>query len=464
MLEVSPGLATERMDEILLKPESQNLTSRLSSADAPLAVQQAKGLPVFGASLSHNSTRIGVFIAWFPPQPGISNHQQVFSLMWRHLQDLLNSGYELNSLSSEIVRNYEELSLLYNISKQLGPESDKAKILSIVAEHVQTILPASKVIIMLSLKSEGREGVVSHLAVDGEGNPLPPVWLEVGAGITGQVISSGQSKILGDVDRYPEFIKPSFPIKSLLIVPISMGDHVLGTLNVGDKAKGEEFTTYDLKLVSTIASEAAVALENARLFGEVKDLYLSGVKSLVMAIDAKDPYTHSHSIRVSELSAVTATEMDFDDRMVEDITLAALLHDVGKIGVPENVLLKHGKLTEKEWKLMKQHPLHSVHILDQVKAFDHLSKWVRHEHERYDGKGYPDGLKGDEIPIASRIIAVADAYDAITSDRHYRPRRSEDIAFRILKENAGTQFDPKIVDAFLSALQKDDPTKSNLLE
>jgi len=198
-----------------------------------------------------------------------------------------------------------------------------------------------------------------------------------------------------------------------------------------------------------------VALENARLFSEVKDLFLSSVKSLVMAIDAKDPYTHLHSLRVSEVSAILADEIGLPAQEVEQIKLAALLHDVGKIGVPEHVLLKPDKLTAPEWEMMKQHPLHSIQILGQVKQFFPILKWVRHEHEHYNGTGYPDQLKGEAIPLPSRIIAVADAFDALTSDRYYRKGRSEEKAVEVIRKESGIQFDPEVIRAFVSAYQKD---------
>ena len=462
MEEVSPEMPRERVREVQSKLGSKTLRSRLLSSQPLDTIYQDATFPIYGVPLSHNAIRIGALIVCFSEDLDPAHCRRTFSLIWLHLQELASSGYELNSLSSEVVRNYEELALLYNISARLGSKSDLQQILDIVAEHVQSVLPTTKIAIML-LDKENEE-IVSRLALDGKGNPLPVFRLEPGKGITGEVIATGQPKIVCDVEEHAAFVKAPYPITSLLSVPIAMGNNVLGAINVSDKAHGAEFTTYDQKLISAIASQAAVAMENARLFNEVKDLYFSAVKSLVMAIDAKDPYTHSHSVRVSDLAAAIAEVMGFEKNMVEDIKLAALLHDVGKIGVPEHVLLKRDKLTHEEWEEMKQHPLHSVHILNQVKAFEHLSKWVRHEHERYDGKGYPDGLKGEEIPLASRIIAVADAFDAITSDRNYRAHRSDEVALSILQEHAGTQFDPQIVKASLIAFRKGELSKVDIHE
>lgn len=446
---VSPEVPADQARLVLSGSALKGLTILLLSSESLSNIQQASGLPLYGAPLSCQGSRLGTLIAWFPKEPHPDTGRRDFRRIWLHLQDRLNDGYDLNNLSSEIVRNYEELALLYDLSMRLGAQPVLNRIFQIVAEQVQTILPDSHLAILLVDEANGE--IVSQMAVDGEGHRHPPFRLKLGQGITGQVISTGHPTIVCNVREHPAFVEVTYPITSLLSVPIAMGEKVLGAVNVSDKAQGAEFNTYDLKLISAIAAETAVAIENARLFGEVKDLLLSAIKSLVMAIDAKDPYTHSHSVRVSQLSTAVAEVLGLESRLVEDIKLAGLLHDVGKIGVPEQVLLKSAQLTHEEWDEMKKHPLHSVQILEQVKQFEHLAKWVRHEHERYDGSGYPDGLKGDAIPLASRIIAVADAFDAITSDRYYRKRRSEQEALDVLQTHAGTQFDPKVVSAFLTA-------------
>jgi putative nucleotidyltransferase with HDIG domain len=433
-------------------PEVKQLVSQLLSAGSSSTIKQAPGLPLYGAPLSFQGNVLGVLIGGFPKEQDPAVSSRHFQRIWLHFQDCLIHGYELDNLSAEIVRNYEELALLYNLSIRLSAQSDLDRISQIVLEEIKTHLPASHYAFMVVDEADG--SVLTQLVLDKDGFRRPPFRLKSGQGITGQVIATGNPMIVCDVSRDAAFTEVTYPINSLLSVPITMGSKVLGAINVSDKAQGEEFTSYDLKLISTIASQAAVALSNARLFGELKDLFLSTVKSLVMAIDAKDPYTHSHSLRVSQLSTAVAEVLGLEKPMVEDIKLAALLHDIGKIGVPEKVLYKPDKLDHHEWEEMKQHPLHSVRIIEQVKQFEHLAKWVRHEHERYDGKGYPDGLKGEKIPLASRIIAVADAFDAITSDRYYRKGRPEPEALEVLKAHAGTQFDPKIVDAFVTAHQK----------
>ena len=413
-------------------------------------------LPLYAAPLFCQSVSVGLLLVRFEKDSTDSKRHSQEEREVRqirdHLQDLLDTGYELLNLSSEIVRNYEEMALLYDLSVKLSAQSDLERICQIVADEVQSVLPAKNLSILLV---DAQTGVLhSKIAVDRDSHRHAPFQLQPGQGITGRVAQTGQPLIVCDVGQDPGFVPVSYPIASLLSVPMTLGSKTLGTINVSDKMDGKEFSTYDLKLVLAIAAEAAVALENARLFVEVKDLFLSTVKSLVMAIDAKDPYIHLHSLRVSEVSSILSDELGLSPLEVEQIKLAALLHDVGKIGVPEQVLLKPDKLSQQEWEEMKRHPLHSVHILEQVKQFSHIVRWVRHEHEHYNGSGYPDGLKGDVIPLPSRIIAVADAFDAITSDRYYRKGRSEEIAVDLLQKGSGIQFDPEVIRAFVSAHRK----------
>jgi len=442
-----------------LRPDS-DLVKRGLAQRNPDPMLRHPTIPLYAAGLFCQETSVGLLLIRFQsdgtdpetdPMTRGQNEREARQIR-DHLQDLITAGYELFNLSAEIVRNYEELALLYDLSIKLSAQSDLDRICAIVADEVQSVLPVKNLSILLA---DAKTGILrSKIAAGRDGRRHPPFQLDPDRGITGRVAQSGQPLIVCDVGQDPGFVPVGYPITSLLCVPMTLGRKTMGTINVSDKLDGKEFTTYELKLIMAIAAEAAVALENARLFFEVKDLFLSTVKSLVMAIDAKDPYTHLHSLRVSEVSAILSEEIGLPALEVEQIKLAALLHDIGKIGVSEQILLKPGKLTPHEWEAMKQHPLHSVQILEQVKQFSHLVKWVRHEHEHYNGAGYPDRLKGDAIPLPSRIIAVADAFDAITSDRYYRKGRSEETAVDVLQKDSGIQFDPEVIRAFVSAHQK----------
>ncbi len=176
--------------------------------------------------------------------------------------------------------------------------------------------------------------------------------------------------------------------------------------------------------------------------------------ALALAVDAKDSYTRSHCQTVSQLSAVIAAELGLEGDRVARVRLAGLLHDVGKIGVPDAILNKPAALTDDEFELMKRHSLLGCDIVEAAEMHDE-ARWVRHHHERYDGSGYPDGLAGDEIPLESRIILVADAFEAMTSDRPYRRAPGQEFAVAELASNAGGQFDPRVVQALCRALDRE---------
>jgi response regulator RpfG family c-di-GMP phosphodiesterase/signal transduction histidine kinase len=206
--------------------------------------------------------------------------------------------------------------------------------------------------------------------------------------------------------------------------------------------------------IRSVEAELSLANRNLKmrtsdLVERQKTLFIAMVKSLVSALDAKDIYTRHHSTRVTEYTLKIARKMDFGVREMADLELAALLHDVGKIGVPEYVLNKKSKLTEEEMGLIRQHPVHAESILKPVVELNQISKIVRAHHERYDGTGYPDRLKGLEIPLASRIMAVADTYDAITSERPYRGAESHSFAVKEIIKFSGVQFDPEVVQHFI---------------
>ena len=245
-----------------------------------------------------------------------------------------------------------------------------------------------------------------------------------------------------------------FNIKSVLQVPIIIKNKPLGSLMVVYKKACHKFTERDLRLAHGIAHYASFALNNVLLVSEFKDLLTHTVIALASAIDAKSRWTQGHSERVSDLIVAISTEMGMGEMDIEALRLAGLLHDIGKLGIPEGILDKHGRLTDEEYDIVKKHSLLGAEILSTIKQFRSMVTAALSHHERYDGKGYPKGLKGKEIPLVGRIMAVADAYEAMTAIRPYRTPRSHEEIINELIENKGKQFDPKIVDIFLRVLKK----------
>jgi putative nucleotidyltransferase with HDIG domain len=214
------------------------------------------------------------------------------------------------------------------------------------------------------------------------------------------------------------------------------------------------FQEEDAQLLRILANQASTFLQVAEMYEGAGDLFLGVIKALITAIDAKDPYTQGHSQRVSDYSVLISHELGLDQALVNDIRIGSLLHDIGKIGIPDSILLKNGKLTIEEIKVIQRHPSTGVNILRQVKLLEPMSPAIAEHHERLDGSGYPSMLTGGQISVMGRIVAVADVFDAMTSDRPYRPAISLDEVLSYLQENAGILFDPNCVNALNNILTR----------
>jgi len=260
-------------------------------------------------------------------------------------------------------------------------------------------------------------------------------------------------------DNSPSFVENHFApsprsavgqaVKSFVAVPLRGEQNMIGILMALNKQAGE-FDSVDVKLISAVADQAAVFLTNHRLYADLQDLLMGVVHALTASIDAKDPYTSGHSQRVARISRRLAEECGFPPGRVRQIYLAGLLHDIGKIGVPERVLCKPGRLTKEEFELIKRHPTVAAKILSGIRQLDDVILGILTHHERPDGGGYPQGLRGDEVPIEGRIIGLADCLDAMTSDRAYRRARPLSAVIREIRKHAHAQFDPLLVEKLVS--------------
>ncbi len=234
---------------------------------------------------------------------------------------------------------------------------------------------------------------------------------------------------------------------------------VIAVLNVAGKRNGGGFTERDLRILSIVANHAAAAIENARLIHDIEHAHLSSLQSMALLLEAKDPYTHGHSQRVRDYAVLTAKRMGMSKEDVSTMQLGAMLHDIGKIGVKDDVLGKNGHLTDDEWAMIKQHPQIGYEVLAPVGFLskEHLAL-VRSHHERIDGTGYPDGLEGDQLSPLVRVIAVADAFDAMSSSRAYRSAMSLSGITAEIKRCAGAQFDRKVASLFVDLIESGELT------
>ena len=236
---------------------------------------------------------------------------------------------------------------------------------------------------------------------------------------------------------------------SIMAIPFKIRSRVFGILISITRDGNHRFIEKDLYLLNFMADKASFLIENMALYENIFENLFSTLYAFVETIEARDPYTKQHSARVTSYSISIAKAIGCSQEEMEVLNVSATLHDIGKIGVPDHILLKPGRLTEEEYAVIKRHPLIGSNIIGHQAMWIDEKDIIKHHHERWDGNGYPDGLKGEKAPFFSRILSVADVYDAMTSDRSYRKRLSEDAALREIQENAGTQFDPKIVEVFL---------------
>ena len=274
------------------------------------------------------------------------------------------------------------------------------------------------------------------------------------------------------VIQYDEILKQMIYLRASVCVPSFYKKELIGVLILGEKLSGEAYKEEEISLFVTLANDVAMAVKNAELITDLKtaydkehQLFIDTSVALATAIDARDKYTHGHSERVSHYSLVITKElidsgkMEFDREFMETVQLSALLHDVGKIGIRDQILNKPAKLTAEEFEVMKTHVLIGANIVKPVKGLAHLTDGILYHHERWDGGGYPYGLKGQDIPILGRIVNVADSYDTIVTARAYKDTTPVDKAFEELRRCAGNQFDPEIVEAFDTAYRKGRLTK-----
>jgi len=409
-------------------------------------------------------------LGYIAAPPARKSAEAALGLMERNLTEILALGYDIKSLSGEVARNYAELSLLWTLPSRLGPGLNVDKICNVLSDEVMKICPSNNLSIMLVTEvSEAPKASCIISPEDTEAAPpnrkffFPKVSLGQDAssasvmtlstdrGLLGEAFKRKEAITVCDVSKYERFEGFTYPATRVLIVPLIVVDEVIGAIVASDKLNGEEFYSTEIKLITSIATECAVSIKKALLYDEIHDMLFSTAEAFSLAMDAKDPYTYGHSKRVSEISAGIAKALGLSSETIRWVRLAALLPDIGKIGTPEVILGKDSKLEPEEMDRMKEHPFLGARMIENIRRMKEIARWMCHHHEKYDGSGYPSGLKGDAIPLPSRIIALADYYDALTSDRPYRKAMSREEAIEAMKDSVGTHFDPVVFDSFVKA-------------
>lgn len=360
-------------------------------------------------------------------------------------------------LFNERERKVVELDNLLKATEAIASAMQLDPLLDTIMERGMKVMDAEGCSVLLVDEKEKKLQFVAASGAKKE--EVKKLSLNMGEGVAGWVAQNDQPLLIDDVSKDDRFSKKidetlTQKTKSLICVPLKVKERTIGVMEVMNKRGDRTFTERDMVLFKPLSAQAAVAIERAKLYEDLEDMYISTVKSLAAAIDAKDPYTRGHSERVTRFSMLIAKELGLDDKTQRDVQLCGLLHDVGKIGVPISILRKKDKLTDEDWKHIRRHPVLGAEIVSPITQLKELISNIRHHHERYDGKGYPDKLKGEDIPLISRILAVADTFDALTSERPYRNGLADKAAVEEMEVVKGTQLDATCVEAFLTGYRK----------
>jgi putative nucleotidyltransferase with HDIG domain len=270
------------------------------------------------------------------------------------------------------------------------------------------------------------------------------------------VIQNRKPLLISDINETPQFDRYSsigYERKTLICAPLQIKDEIIGTITAVNKVDNSVYSSDELDLLNTIAAQASIAIKNATLYGEQQIIYMNTIHALVSAIEASDSYTRGHSERVTRYCLELARKLDLSHERMMVIERAAILHDIGKIGIDLSLLHKEGRLSPDDISALQQHPIIGMKILEPIEFLHDVKLCIGQHHERYDGLGYPYNVSSDKLLMESRILAIADAFDAMTSDRPYRKALPLEVAIKELSDNAGTQFDPHMVPHFVTLLR-----------
>jgi putative nucleotidyltransferase with HDIG domain len=354
----------------------------------------------------------------------------------------------------EVEAKVEKLILLSRISQILNSTLDHQEVKRRAIEAATRLMEAE--VGSLLLIDEEKHQLYFEVALGDREETLKTVTLNLGEGIAGWVAQHGKPLIVNAPDEDPRFFRgvdgrTKFKTRNLICVPVKVREKVIGVLEAINREGGEGFNQVDLSLFISLADQVAIALDNARLYQELEEMFFQTQESLADATEKRDPYTGGHTRRVTAYSLAIGQRLELKPLDMKWLRIASVLHDIGKIGIEDRILRKPEQLTPDEYNTIKGHADMGAEIIKHVQQLREIIPGVRYHHEQIDGGGYPYGLRDKDIPILAKIVAVADTYDAMTTDRPYRKAMDREGAVEELRRCAGTQFDKRIVEAFLEA-------------
>lgn len=378
------------------------------------------------------------------------------------IEEVEKANYTITDLASDLEQKntylataLEQISTIYKIGLAINSTMDIDRLFNLIVRTTTKTLRAQIGYIILY---DAENSCLNVTNLIGNGKLLSPKTAipMKDSSVSTWVIKNRAPILIADINEAPQFDRFSdlgYERKTLICAPLQVKNEIIGTISVVNKVDGTQFHSDELEMLSTIAAQAAIAIKNATLYEEQQQTYLNTIQALVSAIEASDSYTRGHSERVTRYSLEIGKQLNLPVDRLQILERASILHDIGKIGVDLTLLHKQGRLTPEEIKELHQHPLIGMRILEPISFLHDVRNCIGQHHERYDGMGYPSRVKVEEQMLEARILAVADSFDAMTSDRPYRKALSLDLAINELSENAGTQFDPAIVEVFTRIIQ-----------
>lgn len=363
---------------------------------------------------------------------------------------------ELEQKNSNLEHAINRLSTIHKIGLAINSTMDIDRLFNLIVLSTTSTLDAHIGYIILYDKNQQSLNVTNLI---GNGKVIAPhkAIKMKDTGVSSWVINNRQPLLIEDINQAPQFDRFSelgFERKTLICVPLMVMDEIIGTISVVNKTDNSQFYSYELEMLTTIAAQAAIAIKNATLYDEQQQTYLNTIQALVTAIEASDSYTRGHSERVTRYSVEIGRRFNLSTDRLQILERAAILHDIGKIGVDQSLLHKEGKLSAHDINELQLHPVIGMKILEPIEFLKDVRTCIGQHHERYDGMGYPNHIKHVDQLLESRIIGVADAFDAMTSDRPYRKALTLDVAIAELLDNSGTQFDPSVVNIFTAIIDE----------
>ena len=369
-----------------------------------------------------------------------------------------NKNMNLNGWMTQLKRieeKTERLALLSRLGQILNSTLDPKEVRRRAMEAATQLMEAE--VGSLLLIDEEKNQLYFEVALGNKEEAIKTMTLHMGEGIAGWVAKNGEPLIINAPEKDSRFFKgvderTEFKTNNIICVPVKVKEKAIGVLEAMNK-KGGGFDEEDLSLFTSLSDQVAIALDNARLYQELEEMFFQTAESLSDAIEKRDPYTGGHTQRVTAYSLATAKYLPLEPMEMKWLKISSVLHDIGKIGIDDQILRKTERLNSEEFNEIKRHTSMGAEIIDHIKQLRNIIPGVKYHHEQIDGTGYPEGLRGDKIPMIAKIVSVGDTFDAMTTDRPYRRALGKEMAINELRRCSGTQFDQNVVEAFIRAYQ-----------